>query len=246
MCNLYNVTTNQEAIRHISRALVDSIGNLEPELDLYPDQMGPIVRNTPAGRELAKVRWGLPSSQKAIYENATKRADKLRAKGKEVNFDELLRMEPDGGTTNVRNTSSKHWARWLGVESRCLVPFTRFAEPDPANKVEGGRAPNAWFAGSEDEPLMFFAGLWVPQWTSVRKIKEGEITVDLYGFLTAEPNAVVKPIHFRAMPVILRNQDEIETWMTAPWSEAKALQERVFPNDELVLLPPRKPKGEEQ
>ena len=49
MCNLYNVTTNQEAIRQISRALIDSIGNLEPELDLYPDQMGPIVRNTPAG-----------------------------------------------------------------------------------------------------------------------------------------------------------------------------------------------------
>lgn len=65
MCNLYNVTTNQEAIRQFTRAMIDSIGNLEPELDLYPDQMGPIVRNTPAGRELAKVRWGLPSSQKA-------------------------------------------------------------------------------------------------------------------------------------------------------------------------------------
>jgi len=245
MCNLYNVTTNQEAIRQISRALIDSIGNLEPELDLYPDQMGPIVRNTPAGRELAKVRWGLPSSQKAQLDAAAKRADKLRAKGKEVNFDELLRMEPDGGTTNVRNTSSKHWARWLGVENRCVVPFTRFAEPDPASKIEGGRTPNAWFAGSADEPLMFFAGLWVPQWTSVRKIKEGEITVDLYGFLTTEPNGVVAPIHQKAMPVILRNEDEVETWLTAPWEEAKALQ-RPLPDDELVLLPARKTTGEEK
>jgi putative SOS response-associated peptidase YedK len=32
-------------------------------------------------------------------------------------------MEPDSGTTNIRNTGSKHWKRWLGVESRCLVPF---------------------------------------------------------------------------------------------------------------------------
>ncbi|RKD61574.1 SOS response-associated peptidase [Rhizobium sp. WW_1] len=238
MCNLYNLTSNQEAIRQISRAMIDSIGNLEPELDLYPDQMGPIVRNTAAGRELVKVRWGLPSSQKAQLDAATKRADKLRAKGKEVNFDELLRMEPDGGTTNVRNTSSRHWARWLGVENRCVVPFTRFAEPDPASKVEGGRTPNAWFAGSIDEPLMCFAGLWVPQWRSVRKVKEGEITVDLYGFLTTEPNAIVGPIHQKAMPVILRNQDEIETWLTAPWQEAKALQ-RPLPNDELVLLPPK-------
>ena len=239
MCNLYNVTTNQEAIRQLTRAMIDNIGNLEPELDLYPDQMGPIVRNTPAGRELAKVRWGLPSSQKAQLDAATKRADKLRAKGKEVNFEELLRMEPDGGTTNVRNTSSKHWARWLGVENRCVVPFTRFAEPDPASKVEGGRTPNAWFAGSADEPLMFFAGLWVPQWRSVRKIKEGEITVDLYGFLTTEPNSIVAPIHQKAMPVILRNQDEVETWLTAPWSDAKALQ-RPLPDHELVLLPKEK------
>ncbi|QYA12936.1 SOS response-associated peptidase [Rhizobium sp. AB2/73] len=245
MCNLYNVTTNQEAIRQISRAMIDNIGNLEPELDLYPDQMGPIVRNTPAGRELVKVRWGLPSSQKAQLDAATKRADKLRAKGKEVNFEELLRMEPDGGTTNVRNTSSKHWARWLGVANRCVVPFTRFAEPDPASKVEGGRTPNAWFAGSADEPLMFFAGLWVPQWRSVRKVKEGEITVDLYGFLTTEPNGIVGPIHQKAMPAILRNQDEVETWLTAPWEEAKALQ-RPLPDDELVLLPAVKTAGEEQ
>ena len=245
MCNLYNVTTNQEAIRQISRAMIDSIGNLEPELDLYPDQMAPIVRNTPAGRELVKVRWGLPSSQKAQLDAATKRADKLRAKGKEVNFDELLRMEPDGGTTNVRNTSSRHWARWLGVENRCVVPFTRFAEPDPASKVEGGRTPNAWFAGSADEPLMFFAGLWVPQWRSVRKVKEGEITVDLFGFLTTEPNGVIAPIHQKAMPAILSNQDEVETWLTAPWQEAKALQ-RPLPDDELALLPPRKTIGEVQ
>jgi putative SOS response-associated peptidase YedK len=245
MCNLYNISTNQESIRQITRALIDSVGNLEPELDLYPDQMGPIVRNTPAGRELVKVRWGLPSSQRAILDNATKRADKLRAKGKQVDFDELLRMEPDGGTTNVRNTSSKHWARWLGMENRCVVPFNRFAEPDPASKVEGGRTPNAWFAANADEPLMFFAGLWVPQWRSVRKVKEGEITVDLYGFLTTEPNAIVGPVHQKAMPAILRNQDEVETWLTAPWEEAKALQ-RPLPDDELVLLPAKKSSGDEK
>jgi putative SOS response-associated peptidase YedK len=236
MCNLYSMLSNQQAIIGITRAMIDSTGNMEPQLEIWPDRLGPVVRNTPAGRELAMVRWGMPSSSQAIYQAASNRADKLRAKDKPVNFDELLKMEPDGGTTNVRNTSSKHWTRWLGVENRCVVPITRFAEPDPANKPEGGRTPNAWFAGDISEPLMFFAGIWVKDWTSVRKIKEGLVTTDLFAFLTTEPNGIVAPVHQKAMPVILKTQEEVETWLTAPWQEAKILQ-RPLPDSELVLLP---------
>ena len=36
------------------------------------------------------------------------------------------------------------------------------------NKGAGG---DIWFAFDEERPLAFFAGLWVPQWTSVRKVK---------------------------------------------------------------------------
>lgn len=234
MCNLYNVSTNQDAIRALTKAL-DRLGNMPPSLDVYPDYPAPIVRNNAGERELVMVRWGMPSSKKALFDAATKRADKLRAKGKPVDFDELLKMEPDGGTTNIRNTSSQHWKRWLGVENRCVVPLTRFAEPDPANKPEGGRTPNAWFAGGPDQPLMFFAGLWVPQWESVRKVKEGLIKTDLFAFLTTEPNEVVAPVHQKAMPVILKSADEVELWLTAPWDEAKLLQ-RSLPDNELTLV----------
>ena len=83
---------------------------------------------------------------------------------------------------------------------------------------------------------MFFAGIWVPQWESVRKIKEGLITADLFAFLTTTPNAIVEPIHQKAMPVLLTEADEIETWLTAPWAVAKVLQ-RALPEDRMVLLP---------
>lgn len=57
MCNLYNLTTSQEAIRQWTRALRDILGNLEPSIDIYPNQPGPVVRNAPDGtRELANLQ----------------------------------------------------------------------------------------------------------------------------------------------------------------------------------------------
>ena len=229
MCNLYSMNRSQAEIIAIARAMRDTTGNLPPLPGIFPDYMAPIVRNAPEGkRELTMARWGMPSSQLALMQAAKKRAAKLEAKGKPVDFKELLRLEPDSGVTNIRNTSSKHWRRWLGVESRCVVPFTSFSE---FNKAAGG---DIWFALDDDRPLAVFAGIWA-NWTSVRKVKEGETTNDLFGFLTTEPNDVVGAIHPKAMPVILTERDEIEAWLTAPVEEALKLQ-RPFPDGALKVV----------
>jgi putative SOS response-associated peptidase YedK len=95
-------------------------------------------------------------------------------------------------------------------------------------------ATPVWFAFDESRPLAFFAGIWT-RWKSVRKIKEGEIENDIFALLTTEPNAVVAPIHPKAMPVILTTSEEIETWMTAPAKEALELQ-RPLPGDALRIV----------
>jgi hypothetical protein len=45
------------------------------------------------------------------------------------------------------------------------------------------------FAFDETRPLAVFVGIRLPQSTSVRKVKKGETTNDLYGFLTTEARA---------------------------------------------------------
>jgi putative SOS response-associated peptidase YedK len=228
MCNLYSITTNQAAISALFRVLNRYVGNVAPMPGVFPDYTAPIVRTGAEGRKLATARWGMPSSSKALMDATKKRAEKLKAKGKTVDFKELLRMEPDSGTTNIRNVKSKHWTRWLGPENRCVVPFNSFSE---FNKAEGG---DIWFALDETRPLACFAGIWT-NWTSVRKVKEGETTNHLYAFLTTEANAEVFAIHPKAMPVILTTPDEFETWMTAPAEEALKLQ-RPLPDGALKIV----------
>jgi putative SOS response-associated peptidase YedK len=99
MCNHYSIDIGQQAIRDIAKAMRDMTGNMPSLPGVFPDYFAPIVRNAPEGvRELTIARWGMPSPAFALTNEKT-----------------------DAGVTNVRNLSSSHWHRWLGVPDCCVV-----------------------------------------------------------------------------------------------------------------------------
>lgn len=173
--------------------------------DVFPDRYGLVARmNTNGKTEPAAMRWGFPPLPQK--EGAPKPS--------------LI--------TNVRNTKSGYWKPWLKPEFRCIVPVTSFSEWNVAAKRP------AWFEPT-DGRTFGFAGIWRP-WKGLRGTKKEPHDGDhlLYAFLTTDANAVVAPIHSKAMPVCLKIEDW-DAWLTGSVEEAFEMQ-RPAPDDTLKLV----------
>jgi putative SOS response-associated peptidase YedK len=119
--------------------------------------------------------------------------------------------------TNVRNVASPFWRSWLRPEFRCLVPATAFCEwSDSRPKAQH------WFeVAGGGSPVFAFAGIWRP-WNGIRRGEDGAHR--LFSFLTCESNDTVRPVHAKAMPVILSDEEQWDQWLTGSVEEALDLQ----------------------
>jgi putative SOS response-associated peptidase YedK len=177
-------------------------------LEVFPKSFGPVIRLGASGKlEWAKMRWGLPGPSSM------------------------------GGApvTNIRNIASAHWRPLLGTQHRCLVPFTAFSEYED-NSPKGAEIIR-WFA-PPDRGMHCFAGVWrvwSGDYGSKKDPNPGEHM--LFSFLTTEANDLVRPVHAKAMPVVLRTEAEYDQWLTAPAGEIAGIQARELPVDALEIVP---------
>ena len=131
--------------------------------------------------------------------------------------------------TSVRNLGLPQWQRLAEKpENRCLVPLTEFCEwtPEPHDLGDGKKPVKGemWFE-VHDQPLFAVAGFWQ------QIVKSAGFTM-----VTYDPNALVAPIHPKAMITIL-NPDDHEWWLRGSYDDVVRLQ-RPYPAARMTVRGP--------
>lgn len=195
MCNLYSQTRNVEAIRRLFRLGHNRATSVEPQAAIFPGWDGSVIRTAEDGeRELVTMSWGFVLLQLG---KAPRRVTNVRD-------DKIL--------------TSRFWRPSFEAR-RCLVPASSYCEPDT-----GKPANWHWFAvnGAEERELFAFPGIW-QRWNGPLKKDGPNIEVDVYAFLTTEPNVLTASINHERMPVLLRREEDFQTWLSGTTTEAFGL-----------------------
>ena len=200
MCNRFiNAATADEIFAFAQALGLDLSAASAPGGEFFPDAEVPVLRPAGAGRlGYVPLLWGLPPPPGVR-----------------------------GPVANIRNLQSRWWREenrefLLDPRYRCLVPFTRFAEPARGS---------TWFAVTET-PVAAFAGIWRP-WHGVRRHRQADW--ELFAFLTTAANGLVRPVHPQAMPAILAKPEEMALWLQGG-TESLRLQ-RPLPDTALEIVP---------
>jgi len=102
-------------------------------------------------------------------------------------------MEPDGGVTKC----PQHRKQALEAMARGREPLPRAVQLFQASSIKT-RAATCGSLSTTAAPSLS-SPAYGQNWESVRKVKEGPTTNDLFGFLTTEPNNVVGAVHPKAI-----------------------------------------------
>lgn len=193
MCNIYSLSKPRHEVAKVFGVGDNRADVFEPLFGIYPGNRAPVVRLAADGvRELRIMSWGfvLPQPGKAAKRVTNVRDDKLLV--------------------------SPFW-RAAFPARRCLVPATSYCEPN-------GETPASWYWFAlkrqlDARPLFAFPGIWQTFEGSLKK--DGpKVQMDVFAFLTTEPNALTASINHERMPVLVAGEDQFERWLSGSVAEA--------------------------
>lgn len=207
MCNLYSITAAREAMLRLFRLGHNRAVAFEPLPAIFPGHIAPVVRLAADGeREMLPMSWGFVLLQEG---KAPKRVTNTR--------DDKL--------------ASRFW-RPSFEQRRCLVPATSFCEP------HDDRRPATWhwfaLAGEEPRPLFAFAGIW-QRWRGPVKKDGPAVEIEVFSFLTTEPNALTASINHERSPVVLADESAMDCWLAGSASQVQHLL-TPFPADRMRIV----------
>jgi putative SOS response-associated peptidase YedK len=207
MCNLYAMTRNREAILRLFRVSHNRAVNGDPLPAIFPGYQAPVIaENVDGERELILMNWGFMLLKK---DRAPRRVTNVR--------DDKIR-------------TSDFW-RPSFEQRRCLVPASSYCEPK-------GEKPATWhwFAlkGDEPRPLFAFPGVWTRYTGPTRKGGE-KVDLEVFAFMTTEPNELTASINHERMPVLLSDPADFETWLSGSTEEAFKLA-RSYAAEEMRIV----------
>lgn len=230
MCNLYSVMAAQDAMLRRFRIGHNRAAPTQRLDAVFPGHAAPVVRLAADGeRELAMLSWGFVLPQDG---RAPRRVTNTR--------DDKL--------------SSRFWQPSF-EQRRCLVPATSFCEPHDDRRP----ATWHWFAlsGSDPRPLFAFAGIW-QRWRGPIRKDGPSVELDVYSFMTTEPNALTSSINHERSPVLFTEPAQFDAWLGRDNEVAQALirpieaerlrivqegfEKKDWLGDEPVPLPPIQPR----
>lgn len=209
MCNLYTARKSAAEVARLFDARHTFVGGDEDpyaETDIYPGYEAPIIRMVDGVRVLEQMPWGFVTSKPRVRAPKEGQSNRVYTRW-----------------TNARHLEKSMWRRTASDPAHhCLVPFTKFAEPQLEVDPETGRKGN-WWLKITDQPIAAFAGLW----------RIGELGPE-FAFLTTEPNPLVKKLHPKAMPVILLVEDH-GRWLSADYGQTLAMQ-NAYPSQLMAAM----------
>lgn len=195
MCNLFTVHADAaEVAKHFG---VESPREVAVPTETVRGSAGLVVRQHGGRRTLQSLDWGFPRHTREMRE----------------------RGDPPGRVNLVADLTNPMWSGLVqDARYRCLIPLTRFAEPDGPK----GRMTRTWYAVA-DEPIAAWAGF----------CRNTEAFGPVFAGMTTDSNDAVSPLNPR-MPVLLRPND-YEHWLHGSIKEVLGFQFRKYPPERLRI-----------